>query len=72
MDTFADDLLLGAEAIAMFLFGDRKKRRSIYHLHATGQLPLGKMGATLIGRKSTLIKHVAKGERLITAKDTAA
>ena len=46
MDALADDLLFGAEAIAEFLFGDRKKRRRVYHLNSTGQLPLGKMGET--------------------------
>jgi hypothetical protein len=70
MDVLADDLLFGAEAIAEFLFKDRKKRRRVYHLNATGQLPLGKMGETLIGRKSTLTKHIAKGERLTVPKDT--
>jgi hypothetical protein len=64
MDALADDLLFGAEAIAEFLFGDRKKRRRVYHLNTTGQLPLGKMGETLIARKSTLTKHIAKGETL--------
>jgi hypothetical protein len=68
MDDLANDLLFGADAIAEFLFGNREKRRRVYHLNATGQLPLGKMGETLIGRKSTLIKHVAKGERTAAAK----
>ena len=36
MDALADDLLYGAAAIAEYLFGDRKKRRRVYHLNATG------------------------------------
>ena len=62
----ADDLLDGAEEIAEFLFGNaqkKKKRRRVYHLAATGQLPLARMGSRLIGRKSTLRRHLAEGER---------
>jgi hypothetical protein len=70
METLANDLLYGAAAIAEFLFGDKKKRRRIYHLHATGQLPLGRMGEVLIGRKSTLISYVAEGERTALATKT--
>ncbi|MGZ8435428.1 MAG: hypothetical protein ACXW6J_15575 [Candidatus Binatia bacterium] len=65
-DTLADDLLDGAEEIAEFLFGNaqkKKKRRRVYHLAATGQLPLARMGSRLIGRKSTLRRHLAEGER---------
>jgi hypothetical protein len=64
MDALADDLLYGAAAIAEYLFGDRKKRRRVYHLNATGRLPLGRMGEVLVGRKSTLTKHVAEGESI--------
>ena len=55
MDTLADDLLDGTEEIAEFLLGNaqkKKKRRRVYHLAATGQLPLARMGSRLIGRKS--------------------
>ena len=70
MDALSDDLLYGAAAIAEYMFGDKYSAAAIYHLAATGQLPLGKMGEILIGRKSTLTKHVAKGER-ITAPSKA-
>ena len=36
----------------------------MYHLNATGRLPLGRMGEVLVGRKSTLTKHVAEGESI--------
>jgi hypothetical protein len=61
IQSLADDLLPGAAAIAEFLFGDRRKKRKVYHLQH--QLPLFHMGATLCGRKSTLLSHMAEQER---------
>jgi hypothetical protein len=67
--SLANDLLDGAAEIAEYLFGDKRKRRRVYHLNATGQLPLSRMGDKLIGRKSTLRQHLADGERAaISAK----
>ena len=71
MELIADDLLDGAGAIAEFLFGDRKKRRRIYHLNATGQLPLARMGDKIIGRKSTLKRFLAEGERAALEADNS-
>jgi hypothetical protein len=60
MDALSDDLLVGADAVAKFLFGaretPRKGRRKIYNLR--GQLPLFNIGAAICGRKSTLIEYV--------------
>ena len=58
----SDDLLKGAESIAEFVFGDRKKRRQVYHLAQTGCLPLFKLGATLCARRSTLIASIEEKE----------
>lgn len=60
--SLGNDLLEGAENIAEFLFGDRKKRRRIYHLIETSRLPHFKLGAMLCARKSTLVKWVADQE----------
>jgi hypothetical protein len=60
--TIADDLLRGASAIAEFMFGDRRKRRQVYHLAQTGQLPVFKLGATLCARRSTLIAWIEAQE----------
>ena len=56
--TLADDLLRGAEAIALFMFGDCQKRRQVYHLAQTGQIPVFKLGSTLCARRSTLISWI--------------
>ena len=58
----SDDLLFGADAIAEFLFGDRKKRRQVYHLVHGGQLPVFKLGATLCARKSRLLRWIDQEE----------
>jgi hypothetical protein len=59
---FAKDLLRGAEEIAEFLYGDGKLRRRVYHLIATSNLPVFKLGAMLCGRKSVLIQWVRDQE----------
>ena len=40
----ADDLLTGAAAIAVFMFGTEEERRRVYWLADTGQLPVSKSG----------------------------
>lgn len=73
----ADDLLVGAEAIARFMFGTkgneteeneteedflRKKRRTIYWLADIGDLPTFRLGNMICARRSTLLKHLANRE----------
>ena len=60
--TLSDDLLYGADAIAEFMFGDRNRRRQIYHLVQNGRLPVFKLGATLCARRSTLIAWIEAQE----------
>jgi hypothetical protein len=55
--TLADDLLVGAPAIAREVFGrdGAAETRGVYHLARTGGLPgLFKMGGLLAARKSKL------------------
>jgi hypothetical protein len=56
--SFADDLLEGAEAIAAFVYGDKKHRRKIYHLASTDGIPTFNLGAIVCARKSTLIEWI--------------
>jgi hypothetical protein len=37
--SLADDLLEGADAIAAYVYGDRKHRRKVYHRAATHGIP---------------------------------
>lgn len=60
--TLSDDLLHGAEAIAAFLFGDKRQRRKVYHLAETRQLPHFRMGAKLCARKSRLLTWIEEQE----------
>lgn len=59
----SSDLLHGAEAIATFIFGNPKERRKVYHLADSHGLPVFRMGATICGRKSTILKWVEEQER---------
>ncbi len=58
----SEDLLRGAEQIAMFMFGDPKMRRQVYHLAQAGQLPVFKLGAILCARRSTLLAWIEAQE----------
>jgi hypothetical protein len=60
-----DDLLIGAEKIAEYVFGDAKYRRRVYHMSNQGQLPTFKFGSILCARRSTLHKHVARCEQAV-------
>ena len=59
---FARDLLHGAEKIAQFLYGDRELRRKVYHLVATSNLPVFKLGSMICARKSVLLTRVKDQE----------
>ena len=53
-NSLADDRLRGAKAIGDFI-GESEKR--VYYLAERGYLPLGRLGATLIGSKAALREH---------------
>jgi hypothetical protein len=58
-----DDLLIGADRIAEFLFGDSRLRRKVYYLAETSRLPLFRLGARLCARRSVLIEWIASQEK---------
>jgi hypothetical protein len=58
----AADMLRGADEIAEFLFGDKEDRRKVYHLVATSNLPVFKLGAMICARKSILLRWIAEQE----------
>jgi hypothetical protein len=62
-DSFADDLLCGADQIAAFLFGDARQRRKVYYLAETSRLPVFRLGSKLCARRSVLIAWIASQER---------
>lgn len=55
-EVLADDLLVGAFAIAEYMFGrsDASARRRVYHLAAGGHIRTFKMGALTAARKGEL------------------
>jgi hypothetical protein len=59
---FSKDLLRGADAIAAFLYGGSEQRRKIYHLAATSNLPVFKLGSMICARKSVLLKWIEDQE----------
>jgi hypothetical protein len=55
---FSDDMIRGAGQLAHFLFGSPRLRRKAYHLVATSNLPVFKLGSMICARKSVLLKWV--------------
>lgn len=58
----AQDMLRGADELAHFLFGNREQRRKIYHLAATSNLPVFKLGSMICARKSVLLSWIEEQE----------
>ena len=54
----AGDILYGADAIALFLFGERKHRRRVYNLVSTNGLPVFRIGVNICARKSVLLAWI--------------
>lgn len=61
-DSLADDLLIGADEIAEFIYGDRTMRRKIYYLKKASRIPLFRLGTVLCARKSTLCAWITEQE----------
>jgi hypothetical protein len=64
----ASDLLIGAAAIAKFLYGrsDARTRRKVFHLAATSRIPIIHMGSRLCARKSRLMAWIKDKEDRIS------
>ncbi len=60
---FAEDLLEGAEAIALFIFGTEKARRKVYYQIERKYLPVFRLGQLICARKSTLRQWIEKQEQ---------
>jgi hypothetical protein len=62
--TLAEDLLHGAEAIAVFVFGDVKHRRKVYYYasDAKVRMPVFRIGNVICARKSKLMKWIESQE----------
>jgi hypothetical protein len=58
----ADDILEGAEAITVFLFGSRAFRRKVYYLAECSKLPIFRLGSMLCARKSVLLQFISVQE----------
>ncbi|MGY8666189.1 DNA-binding protein [Bradyrhizobium sp. UFLA05-109] len=58
-----EDILEGARAIAIFLYGNAKYQRKVFYLVSRKRLPTFHLGtATIYARKSTLLKHIEEQE----------
>lgn len=63
----ADDLLIGAPAIAAHLYGDAAHYRRIYALKKSNRLPVFRMGRDLVARRSTLALWIRRQEERAAA-----
>lgn len=57
----SDDILHGADAIAVYL---GIERRAVYHAVAKGYLPSFRIGETVCARKTTLVKWIVAQENV--------
>jgi hypothetical protein len=48
-----DRIIRGADAIAEYIFGDRRHRRKIYYLAECSKIPIWRLGSTLCLRPAT-------------------
>lgn len=62
----AQDLLQGADQISEFMFGDPKKRRTVYNLAEKARLPVFRLGSVLCARKSVLMRWIEEQEAAAT------
>ena len=62
--TLAEDLLRGADDIALYVFGDVKQRRKVYYYasEAKVRMPTFRMGNVICARKSKLIEWIERQE----------
>jgi hypothetical protein len=70
-DDLSADLLTGAEEIAIYLFGDAKHKRRVYHLVEKGGLPVVRLGTIITARRSTLRRFWDGQEQAVFAKHGA-
>ena len=56
------DILEGAGDIAAYIYGDREKRRKVYHAVSNGGLPVFRIGGVISARRSTLLSWIADQE----------
>ena len=56
------DIVCGAKGIAKELFGDEKCDRKVFHLAATGRLPVFRIGSRLCIRRSELLSWIKEME----------
>jgi hypothetical protein len=62
----ADDLLRGADEIAIFIFGGgRGNRRTVYYLVERCRLPVFRLGSVLCARKSVLLRWISGQENRV-------
>ena len=59
-----NDLMIGADAISEFMFGDATEgnKRRVYHAADKLGLPCFKMGGSLCARRSTILRWIADKE----------
>ena len=67
-EDFSRDMLRGADELAEFLFGSKSQRRKVYHLAATSNLPVFKLGSMICGRKSVILRWI-EGQEVRHAND---
>ena len=61
-DSLAHDMLIGAEAIAVFMFGNKRSKKKVFNFVEKKELPVFRLGRSLYARKSVLIAWISEQE----------
>lgn len=62
VETISGDLLEGADAIAVFVYGSKEGKRKVYHLVQQGRFPCFRLGTTICARKSAVLEWIKRQE----------
>jgi len=61
-DAIANEVLSGADALALFIYGDKKFRRKVYYLIERHGLPVFRIGTNICARKAALVAWLESKE----------
>lgn len=72
VQSIGNDVLLGADGVAEFLYGSADMRRKVYNLVQQRKLPHFRLGASICARKSVLLEWISRQEEDETGSPSSA
>lgn len=69
--TTMGETLVGARAIALFLFGNGDHRRKVYYLVERNNLPVFRIGSVICARTAVLLHWIQRQESVCLLRSSA-